>query len=83
MWLVYTERERSVVTLRRVVDFETERYMICSVWECWAFGSHCFHRTRTRVPINQVGREREEVYERLFFFQLEWCYCLWSKTEGI
>jgi hypothetical protein len=33
--------------------------MICRVWECWALGSHLLHRTRTRVPMNQVGRERE------------------------
>lgn len=44
---------------------ETE--IICSVWECWALGSHLLHRTRTRVPINQVGRERKRKRKNWIF----------------
>lgn len=66
--------------------------MICRVWECWALGSHELLRTRTRVPMNQVGIEREIALEFLKkrvlrvrevgigFFQLELWVCLGTKT---
>lgn len=54
--------------------------MICRVWECWALGSHLLRRTRSRVPINQVGREREREVG-FGFFQMELWVCLTAETE--
>lgn len=55
--------------------------MICRVWECWALGSHLLRRTRSRVPINQVGREREREGLGLDFFQMELWVCFGAETE--